>query len=67
MRARGLPFPNVDFAIASLAERHDMVDGAGEIIFAVARTAGWLAHAVEEYPHRLRFRGRATYTGPQPT
>ncbi len=66
MRSRGLPFPNVDFAIASLAERHDMVDGAGEIIFAVARTAGWLAHAIEEYPHRLRFRGRATYTGPPP-
>jgi citrate synthase len=66
MRSRGLPFPNVDFAVASLAERHDMVDGAGEIIFAVARTAGWLAHAIEEYPHRLRFRGRATYTGPPP-
>ncbi|HET6953981.1 MAG TPA: citrate/2-methylcitrate synthase [Acidimicrobiales bacterium] len=66
MHERGLPFPNVDFAIASLAERHDMVDEAGEIIFAVARTAGWLAHAAEEYPHRLRFRPRATYTGPPP-
>jgi citrate synthase len=66
MRSRGLPFPNVDFAVASLAERHDMVDGAGELIFAVARTVGWLAHAIEEYPHRLRFRGRATYTGPPP-
>lgn len=66
MQARGLPFPNIDLAIASLAERHDMVDEAGEIAFAVARTAGWLAHAAEEYPHRLRFRPRATYTGPPP-
>jgi citrate synthase len=66
MRERGLPFPNVDFALASLAERHDMVDEAGELIFTVARTVGWLAHAAEEYRHRLRFRPRATYTGPAP-
>jgi citrate synthase len=66
MRERGLPFPNVDFALAALAERHDMVDEAGEVIFAVARTAGWLAHAAEEYRHSLRFRPRATYTGPAP-
>ncbi len=66
MRERGLPFPNVDFALAALAERHDMVDDAGELIFTVARTAGWLAHAAEEYEHRLRFRPRATYTGPAP-
>jgi len=66
MRERGLPFPNVDFAIAALAERHRMVDEAGEVVFAVARTAGWLAHAAEEYRHSLRFRPRATYTGPAP-
>ena len=63
MRERGLPFPNVDFAIASFAERYEMIDNAGEVIFAVARTAGWLAHAIEEYRHRLRFRPRAVYTG----
>jgi citrate synthase len=66
MRERGLPFANVDFAIASLAERHDMVAVAGEIVFAVARTAGWLAHAAEEYRHRLRFRPRGVYTGRPP-
>jgi citrate synthase len=63
MRERGLPFPNIDFAIASFAERYEMIDNAGEVIFAVARTAGWLAHAIEEYRHRLRFRPRAVYTG----
>ena len=66
MQRRRLPFPNVDFAIAALAEAHDMVPGAGEIVFAVARTAGWLAHAIEEYEHRLRFRPRATYVGVAP-
>jgi citrate synthase len=63
MRERGLPFPNIDFAIASFAERYDMIDNAGEVIFAVARTVGWLAHAIEEYKFRLRFRPRAVYTG----
>ena len=63
MRERGLPFPNIDFAIASFAERYDMIDNAGEVIFSVARTVGWLAHAIEEYRYRLRYRPRAVYTG----
>lgn len=67
MRERGLPFPNVDFAIASFAERYDMIDNAGEVIFAIARTVGWLAHAIEEYRYRLRYRPRAVYTGTPPT
>jgi citrate synthase len=67
MRDRNLPFPNVDFALASMAERHQMIDDAGELIFTVARIAGWLAHAAEEYQHRLRYRSRAVYTGPPPT
>ena len=66
MHDRGLPFPNIDFAVAALAERYDMIEQAGEVIFAVARTVGWLAHAAEEYQHRLRFRTRAVYVGPPP-
>ena len=66
MRERELPFANVDFGLALLAESHDMIDGATEVIFAVARIAGWLAHAIEEYRHRLRFRPRAAYIGPAP-
>jgi citrate synthase len=66
MDERGLPFPNIDFALASLTERYDMIDAAGEVIFAIARIVGWLAHAAEEYPHRLRFRPRAAYVGAAP-
>ncbi len=58
------PFPNVDFALGVLAETHRMVRGAGETIFTVARCAGWIAHGLEEYAHRLRYRVRAAYTGP---
>lgn len=66
MHDRGLPFPNIDLGLAVLTEAHAMVPNAGIIIFAVARIAGWLAHAIEEYEHRLRFRPRALYVGPRP-
>jgi citrate synthase len=39
---------------------------AASTIFTLARLVGLAAHALEEYPHRLRFRPRATYTGPVP-
>ena len=42
-------------------------DPRGGAIFAVGRSAGWVAHAIEEYAAPpLRFRGRALYTGPPP-
>jgi citrate synthase len=66
MGERALPAPNIDFAMASMCHLYGLVPGAGEAIFAVARCAGWTAHAIEEYPHRLRFRPRAVYVGPAP-
>jgi len=66
VRDRDLPFPNVDLALAAVAEAYDFVPGATEVVFATARTVGWLAHAIEEYEHALRFRTRAAYVGPRP-
>jgi citrate synthase len=63
---RGLPEPNVDLALAALAHVTGMTRGAGEAIFAVARTAGWIAHALEEYDRNTPIRPRALYTGPPP-
>jgi len=63
---RALPEPNIDFALAVLASCAGMITGAGEVVFAVARTAGWLAHAMEEYASRTPLRPRAVYTGPAP-
>ena len=52
--------PNIDFVLAAIGHLTGMDDDAGERIFALARTAGWLAHAFEEYGERpLRFRPRA--------
>ena len=63
---RGLPEPNVDLALAALAHVTRMTRGAGEAIFAIARTAGWIAHALEEYARNTPIRPRAVYTGPAP-
>jgi citrate synthase len=63
-RRRALPAPNIDFALATLVSVAGMVPGAGEAIFAVARAAGWVAHALEEYARRTPIRPRAVYTGP---
>ncbi len=58
--------PNVDLALGALTFLARMPADAGEVVFATARTAGWLAHAMEEYREKpLRFRPRARYLGPR--
>ena len=64
--ALDLPPPNVDFGLAALSSVMGLRPAAASTIFTVARIAGLIAHALEEYPHRLRFRPRATYVGPAP-
>lgn len=60
-------FPNVDLALAAVMHAHRMRPDAGEAIFAIARTVGWIAHALEEYAERgLRFRVEGSYVGPHP-
>ena len=63
VRRKSLPEPNIDFAIATLARVAGMVRGSGEAIFAVARTAGWIAHALEAYAGPGPLRPRAIYIG----
>jgi citrate synthase len=59
------PF-NVDAALGALGYAAEMEPGLTEAVFAVARTAGWLAHAYEEADEvPLRFRGRTLYRGPR--
>ncbi len=58
---------NVDLALAVLTVSAGMTPEAGETVFAVARTAGWIAHALEEYAERpLRMRPSGHYQGPRP-
>ncbi|MEU6770265.1 citrate synthase [Streptomyces sp. NPDC046759] len=58
---------NVDLALAVFTASSGMPATAGETIFAVARTAGWIAHALEEYGERpLRMRPVGHYVGRRP-
>ncbi|MBO0731996.1 MAG: hypothetical protein J2P57_22240 [Acidimicrobiaceae bacterium] len=63
-RERGFPPPNVDMGLAAVSFLGEMVPGAGQAIATLGRTAGWLAHAMEEYASGSTFRVRATYVGP---
>lgn len=66
-QALGVPAPNVDFALAALLRAWGLPANAAPAVFSLARITGLLAHGLEEYPHRLRFRPRATYVGPAPS
>ena len=63
-RRRSLPGLNIDLALGAFVRTAGMTRGAGEAIFAVARTAGWIAHALEAYESGTILRPRAVYTGP---
>jgi citrate synthase len=63
VQRRALPKPNIEFALAVLGGVAGMTRGAGEAIFAIARTVGWLAHALEEYERNIPIRPRGIYTG----
>lgn len=67
MRRHSGAAPDMDFALAAFTLLNGMDADAGEAIFAVARTAGWIAHALEEYADEPgRFRPRGRYAGRQP-
>jgi len=52
--------PNVDYAVAALGHVSGMAPDAGDAVFAIARSAGWIAHAIEELRERpVRYRTRA--------
>lgn len=63
---RGFAAPNVDLALAALSYIAAMAPGSAQAIFSLAKAAGWLAHAMEEYEAPTRFRFRSTYLGPRP-
>jgi citrate synthase len=55
---------NIDFALASLAATFKLPEDAPLVIFALSRTAGWLAHAMEQAESGHLIRPRARYAGP---
>jgi citrate synthase len=57
---------NVDFALVALAETLGLPEDAPFILFAIARSAGWIAHAMEQAQTGGVIRPRARYVGVEP-
>ena len=56
--------PNIDLALAAFSLVAGLPEQSGQVIFSLARIAGWAAHAIEEYGEApLRYRARAVYVG----
>jgi citrate synthase len=58
--------PNIDYAIAVHSRTLGFPAGSEIALFAIARTAGWVAHGIEQLKSKALIRPRARYTGPAP-
>lgn len=64
MRASRRPAATVDVGLVALGYALALPPGSGIAVFAVARTAGWIAHAFEQRDAGFLLRPRARYVGP---
>jgi len=58
--------PNIDYALAVLTTTLGMPANSELPLFAMARTVGWIAHAMEQMQTGGLIRPRARYIGPAP-
>ncbi|PYE82411.1 citrate synthase family protein [Pseudoroseicyclus aestuarii] len=56
--------PTIDVALVALRRALDLPPGAALALFAVGRSAGWVAHALEQGGEDRLIRPRARYSGP---
>jgi citrate synthase len=67
METKGKPIhPNVDFVSGAVYTMLEIPKYLFIPIFAVARSAGWLAHILEQRKDNRIYRPRGFYTGPEP-
>jgi citrate synthase len=58
--------PSLDFALVAVRRHLGLPPGAAFGLFALGRSVGWLAHALEQRGNDNLIRPRAAYTGPRP-
>jgi citrate synthase len=59
-------YPNLDFGLVTLRRALDLPRESSMALFALGRTVGWIAHAIEQYADNQLIRPRARYIGPVP-
>lgn len=58
--------PQIDAALVALRRHLGLAEGAAFTLFALGRSVGWIAQALEQRRAESLIRPRAIYTGPQP-
>lgn len=58
-------FANIDYALAVLMRMFGQPIGQETALFAIARSAGWIAHAIEQLQSGALIRPHARYVGPE--
>jgi citrate synthase len=58
--------PTIDFALVAVARALGLPSGSALTLFAIGRTLGWIAHAIEQYERAAIIRPRAKYVGERP-
>jgi citrate synthase len=58
--------PNLEIGLVAITTRLALDLNAARTLFMIGRSAGWMAHAIEQYQVREFFRPRARYVGDPP-
>ncbi len=64
MADAGHPAPTLDFGLVAVAESLSLPRGSATALFAIGRSAGWVAHIIEERRQGFLLRPTARYVGP---
>jgi len=59
--------PSLDYALVAVQRALRLPAGAAFTLFALGRTVGWIAHALEQRASGQLIRPRAIYTGAEPS
>ena len=58
--------PTLDFGLVAVSRALGLPRGSALALFAIGRTIGWIAHAIEQYETGTMIRPRAKYVGTSP-